>query len=158
MKIGRTTGNKGSSAVEFAVVAPVLFLVIFGIIEFGWYFFVKHTIQYATREGTRLALVGGQLQDESGGTMSRKNSIIAKIHACSAFAVRSEELQISIYPVAAGYADPSGWETTVDAGQGGDYMRVRTRYTFNFLTPIRSFFSNGAALIEASALYRNELF
>ncbi len=51
---------------EFALTLPIFIILVIGIIEFGWYFFVQHTLQYATREGMRLALVGRTLTD--GGT------------------------------------------------------------------------------------------
>lgn len=151
--------SAGAATVEFALVAMIFFFLVFATVEFGWYFFVSHTIQQATREGTRLALVGARLQDSDGAYMTREASIITTIKDCAAGAVRPNELQISIYPVGPGYTDPNNWQTTVNAGEGGDYMRVRTRYTFNFVTQfIKSFFPNGATEIQASALYRNELF
>ena len=152
-------GERGSTAVEFALVVPLFFLLIFAILEFGWYFFVEHTVQYATREGTRLALVGTQLNDPVGDPMSREDSIISTIHNSAALAVDPDDLSISIFPVGAGYTDPAGWEEIVDAGSGGDYMRVRTRYTYTFITPlIRAFFPGGQRIITASTLFRNELF
>jgi len=151
--------ERGATAVEFALVAPVFFLLIFAILEFGWYFFVEHTIQYATREGTRLALVGVQLNDPGGNPMSREDSIISTIHNSAALAVDPDDLSISIFPVGSGYADPEGWEEIVNAGAGGDYMRVRTQYTYTFITPfIRAFFPGGERVITASTLFRNELF
>lgn len=152
-------GSKGTEVVEFALVAPIFFFLVFGTIEFGWYFFVEHTIQSATREGTRFALVGLQLKDKNNNYMTREASIIKTIQDNAAIVVKPDALQISIYPVGPGYTDPQKWETMVNAGQGGDYMRVRTRYTFNFLTPlISNFFPGGAQVIQAEALYRNELF
>jgi len=152
-------GERGATAVEFALVAPIFFLLIFAILEFGWYFFVEHTVHFATREGTRLALVGTQLNDAGGNPMSREASITSTIKDSAALAVDPDNLLISIYPVGAGYADPAGWETTVNAGAGGDYMRVRTRYTYTFVTPlIRAFFPGGTRVITASTLFRNELF
>jgi hypothetical protein len=149
---------KGATIVEFALIAPLFFLVVFATIEFGRFFFVQHTIQYATREGTRFALVGRTLQGPDGQDMSRAASIIATIEQNAAMAVQ-EGLNISIYPVGPPYTDPPGWETTVNAGQGGDYMRVRVRYQYHFITPlIKGFFPEGVTVIEASALYRNELF
>ena len=57
----RRKGNEqGATAVEFALVLPIFLLLTFAIIDFGRYFFVEHTLQYATREGMRLALVGIQ--------------------------------------------------------------------------------------------------
>lgn len=153
------SSSKGATTVEFALISSLFFFLIFATVEFGWYFFVKHTIQYATREGTRLALVGRQLQDNNGNTLSREASIIKKIRDSADLAVNPDDLRISIYPVGAGYTDPADWQTTVNAGQGGDYMRVRTQYTYNFITPfIRVLFPNGVTEIKASALYRNELF
>lgn len=160
MRISRNmSGNKGASVVEFALLLPLFFLLVFGTIEFGWYFFVQNTIQSATRDGTRLALVGLQLKDKDNKDMSREDSIIKTIKDNAAIAVNPVALQISIYPVGPGYTDPAGWETIVNAGQGHDYMRVRTRYTYHFLTPIISqFFPGGTNVIQAAALYRNELF
>ena len=63
---GSMKGCRGATLVEFAMVLPVFVLLLFGIIEFGRYFFVQHTLQFATREGTRLALVGGTLADANG--------------------------------------------------------------------------------------------
>jgi Flp pilus assembly protein TadG len=160
MKISRNiSGSKGVMAVEMALVLPVFFFVIFATVDLGWYFYVSHTIEAATREGTRLALVGTQLKDQNNNVMTREASIITTIKNFASLAVDPVALQISIYPVGAGYTDPDKWETTVNAGQGGDYMRVRTRYTYNFLTPfISGFFTEGKTEIEAMSLYRNELF
>jgi hypothetical protein len=68
---GSREGCRGATIVEFAMVLPVFVLLLFGIIEFGRYFFVQHTLQFATREGTRLALVGGTLVDANGNPLSR---------------------------------------------------------------------------------------
>jgi Flp pilus assembly protein TadG len=60
------TGNreKGASAVEFALVLPVLMLILFGIIEFGFIFYDKAIITNASREGARRGIV--YRVDESG--------------------------------------------------------------------------------------------
>jgi len=51
--------RRGASAVEFAVVAPVFFLMIFGMIEFGRMVMVQQVITNASREGARLAVLDG---------------------------------------------------------------------------------------------------
>ncbi|HET7831275.1 MAG TPA: TadE/TadG family type IV pilus assembly protein [Candidatus Limnocylindrales bacterium] len=45
--------------VEFALVAPVFFLLLFGIIEGGRFIFYYQTLNNATREGARYAIVHG---------------------------------------------------------------------------------------------------
>jgi Flp pilus assembly protein TadG len=49
--------EKGASAVEFALVLPVLMLMLFGIIEFGFIFYDKAVITNASREGARRGIV-----------------------------------------------------------------------------------------------------
>ncbi len=49
--------EKGASAVEFALILPILVLLIFGIVEFGIAFNNYITITHAAREGARLAAV-----------------------------------------------------------------------------------------------------
>jgi len=51
-------GENGSSAVEFALVLPILIMLIFGVVEFGIAFGDFLAITHAAREGARLAAVG----------------------------------------------------------------------------------------------------
>ena len=50
--------------VELAVVAPLMFAMLFGIIEFGWMFTVQHTMVNAAREGARLGVLQGTTVSE----------------------------------------------------------------------------------------------
>jgi Flp pilus assembly protein TadG len=55
---GRQTGRRrGAAAVEFAIVAPIFFLVVLGIIEFGRMAMVEQVITNAAREGARVGVV-----------------------------------------------------------------------------------------------------
>jgi hypothetical protein len=45
--------------VEFALVAPIFFLLIFGLIEGGRFILYYHALNNATREGARYAIVHG---------------------------------------------------------------------------------------------------
>lgn len=50
--------DSGASAVEFAIILPVLVLILFGIFEFGITYRDYLAITHASREGARLASVG----------------------------------------------------------------------------------------------------
>ena len=151
--------SRGSTIVEFAIALLVFVTLLVAIIEFGWLFFIQHTLQYATREGTRLALVGRTVNDPSGNPMTRVDSIIRTIRDASSLAVRPDAVLISIYPVSASFGDPANWENIQDAGEPGDYMRVRTRVVHTFFTPlIRAFFPGGQIILQAEGTYRNEEF
>ena len=47
----------GGAVLEAAIVVPVLLSLAFGTVEFGYYFFVKNTLQGAAREGARAAII-----------------------------------------------------------------------------------------------------
>jgi hypothetical protein len=49
--------KKGQSVIEFALVLPILLLVLFGITEFGRAIMVTNVLNTASREGARLAAV-----------------------------------------------------------------------------------------------------
>jgi Flp pilus assembly protein TadG len=49
--------DTGASAVEFALVAPVLFLVLFGIIDYGIWFADSISARQAVRDGARRGVV-----------------------------------------------------------------------------------------------------
>ncbi len=48
---------RAAAIVEFAVVLPLLLTILFGIIEYGWVFMIRQTLQNAAREGARLAVL-----------------------------------------------------------------------------------------------------
>ena len=50
--------QKGQSLVEFAIILPILLLLLFGIAEFGIMLNSYLTIQIVPREGARLGIVG----------------------------------------------------------------------------------------------------
>ena len=68
----RGLGRKdhGASIVEFAIVVPVLLLLIFGIMNFGWVFHGYITLTGAAREGARLAIVGEDMSIIEGAIES----------------------------------------------------------------------------------------
>lgn len=56
--IKKLTGEKGASAIEFAIILPVLIMLVFGIIQFGVAYNKYIALTHAAREGARLAAVG----------------------------------------------------------------------------------------------------
>ena len=49
--------QKGAAAVEFAIVCPLLFLLLFAMVEFGLYLYNRQVITNACREGARAGIV-----------------------------------------------------------------------------------------------------
>jgi Flp pilus assembly protein TadG len=55
--------ESGAAAVEFALIASLLFLFVFGIIEFGRIFSELEVLNSAAREGARAAAVRGDADE-----------------------------------------------------------------------------------------------
>jgi Flp pilus assembly protein TadG len=55
----RLRNENGAAAVEFAILASVLVMLIFGVLEFGLNFWQVQNLRAATREGARTAAVRG---------------------------------------------------------------------------------------------------
>ncbi len=49
--------DRGANLVEFAVLAPLLILLVLGIVEFGWKFSQFNDVRHGAREGARFAAV-----------------------------------------------------------------------------------------------------
>jgi Flp pilus assembly protein TadG len=84
----RVAGEDGAALVEFAFLVPLLILIIFGIIEFGWAFYQQLDVRHGVREGARLAAVAADsttaaLKTETCGRMDTKNNTTVRFEVPS---------------------------------------------------------------------------
>ena len=70
--------SRGSSTVEFAIVGSLFFLLMFMVMDFAAYSFIKLTMQHAVREGARYA-VTGQVDLDPQAKLDRRRAVIQKI-------------------------------------------------------------------------------
>jgi hypothetical protein len=67
----KTHRDRGAAAVEFALVLPILLLVIFGLIDFGRLLNAQVKTTEAAREGARAAAVAGLGDDHETAAENR---------------------------------------------------------------------------------------
>ena len=150
----RARATRGSSAIEFALIAPIFFLLLAGMIDFGRLFFVQMTMQDALRQSARFASTGQHL----GGTDPLGNPY-----------TRESSIQQIIFNEAAAAGIPSGSVTVAtSSAQGGsnnagnplDTVTIQVTVTMNLLTGyIAQFFvPNGRYVFTPSMRYKNEAF
>jgi Flp pilus assembly protein TadG len=125
MKAARSGfGDRGAAAVEFALVLPLLLILIFGIVDFGRMLNAKITLTEAAREGARATALVGR---DAGVDRARA--------------------------AAAGYAvgDPDVDECPPSPGPD-DNATVTVTYDFQFITPISLLLgANGDGIVKLSA-------
>jgi len=69
-------GDAGAELVEFALVLPMLLVIVFGIAEFGLIFQRNQVITNAAREGARMAILPGFTTTPGGDVEARVNAYL----------------------------------------------------------------------------------
>lgn len=77
--------NCGQSLIEFALIFPLIMLIMLGAFDFGMYFTTAHTVQNAGREGVRYAVVLPNLVDNDPRVIDRVESLIPDSNLFSGF-------------------------------------------------------------------------
>lgn len=73
---GAEKAENGAAIVEFALIVPMLFFLLFVILELGILFWVNLTMQYAVREGARYAVTG---QSNPAANQQQYQAVIQRI-------------------------------------------------------------------------------
>ena len=108
-RLGPPGRRRGAAAVEFAVVAPVLLILVFGMIDVGRMIMVQQLMNDAAREGARTASLGGSSFAEVSSRVS------AFLDATS---VDASRVQIEVLPI------------NLAAAERGDLVTVRLSVAF----------------------------
>ena len=120
--------EKGVSAVEFAIIAPLLFILTFGIIEFSVLLFDKAVVTNASREGARAAVVHDEIFVNGASEYDPANR--GEIWAIVDNYTRS-------YLFSLGSGSPPTMDDPVYEPSGvpvrGGYVTIRVNYTYRFL-------------------------
>ena len=101
--------RRGAAAVEFAVVAPVLLIMVFGMVDMGRMIMVQQLMNDAAREGARTAALGGS---SFGEVSSRVSAFL------DATGVDASRVQIELTPI------------NLAAAERGDLVTVQLSVAF----------------------------
>lgn len=104
------SNETGAALVEFAIVVPLLLLLVFGIIEFGRAYNTQNTLTHAAREGAREYAISqdplaGEAAAKDAATSLRSADITVTLSACDPGQPASVtleypfQMQIAFFPV-----------------------------------------------------------
>ncbi len=103
-------GDRGSTAVEFALLLPILLVMVFGLIDFGRALNAQISLTQAAREGARLAALGDSTSDVTARTQAAAGNL-------------SSSVTVTVTPCPA------------NGTQANDAV-VQASYVFNYITPV----------------------
>ena len=165
----RAERNKGSAILEFAMLAPVFFILLMGIMEDGVLYFAGSTLQYATDNAARFVRTG---QAQAGALTqqqfrSRICADIAPVMACDSHL--QVDMQAYTGYTGAAFSSPLDASGNLNPalnnyqpGTACNVVLLRTFYNWSIFTPVLGqFLSNtagGSHLIVATSAFRNEPF
>jgi Flp pilus assembly protein TadG len=137
-RVSRRVGSqRGAAAVEFAIVVPLLFLLIFGIIDFGFGFHAWDASENAAREGARVAAVDPNTAD-----------ILARVRNSSNF-LNQSKLSVAI-TCSTNNGSSFGACAPATSWLEGDIIRVTVTYAYAYITPLPHMIGLGSTLNETA--------
>jgi Flp pilus assembly protein TadG len=137
-RICRRQRRRGAAAVEFAIVAPVFFLLVFGMIEYGRMVMVQQVLTNASREGARV----GVLDPPTGQTSLPLVTSTVNSYLASASITGATITTVPTEPSTATY---------------GQSVTVKVSVPFGNVSWLpTSMFGNGGKILSASTVMRRE--
>ena len=176
----RLREQKSQALIEFALVSPVLLLLLFGVIDIGRAIFYYDTLNHAAREGARVAVrasnqlptntdvlnaVGGQMLGAPVSAPCPQGPISgATPPANSAWVYITEPsppggVESAPPPNAPGgeyAAIANGSCSAINPASGNSQIEVTIRFNLVLVTPIVAQVTGDHVVITAAAVYRTE--
>lgn len=165
--IKRRRAKSGATALEFALVAPIFFVLIFAIIEAGAVYIGEAWLQYATADVGRMVRTG-QVQLAAIDQTTFRNMVCARLNP---YLPCDTNLRVEVQAYsdfsAANFAPPvdangNFTATAYNPGAACQVVLVRNVYKWTVHTPVFAAFlvntGTDKRLISAAAAFRNEPF
>jgi Flp pilus assembly protein TadG len=172
--------QRSQALIEFALVSPVLLLLLFGIVDIGRAIFYYDTLNHAAREGARTAVRASNQLPTNADVLSTVSAQMAGTTvsepcpqgpvtsatppANTAWAYVTEPNPPSSIETAPPPNAPGGEYAAVSTGScsavnpasGNQQLQVTIRFNLVLITPVIAQATAGHILITAAAIFRTE--
>ena len=163
--------QEGATAIEFAIVGPVLFFIVFGIIEFSIIMFVSSALETATNISARFGVTGsgytdfpGDYNDDDGDGLpddaTREGFIRSEVEQRTFGLLDPTQIVIESQAYnTLSEVDRDEEPENLNAGSGGQVVLYKVSYEWPILTPLVNWvFEDGAMNLSSSVVVVNEGF
>ena len=172
--------QRSQALIEFALISPVLLLLLFGIVDIGRAVFYYDTLNHAAREGARAAVRASNQLPTNADVLTAVNTQMIGVPvsepcpqgpvtaatppANQAWLYVTEPNPPSTVEVAPPANAPGGEFAAAAAGScsavnpaaGNQQLQVMLRFNLVLVTPVLSQLTSGHILITAAAVFRTE--
>lgn len=145
MSRGKLLSNRdrrGAAVVEMALILPVFFMVILGIVEFGRAMMVAQIVTNAAREGAREAILSGSTNQ------SISDQVAAYLKETCQVAASDVTVTITIVPHS---SNPDPLNVLANALEG-DQVTVKVSVPFNSVSYLTGSYLGGKNLIGQATM------
>lgn len=179
-----TRASEGAAIIEFAVVAPLFFFIMFCIIELGLVLFSQVAIESATMQVSRSASICNQtgtggdcasmvrniVQEKTRGLINGSNVVVSANTMAAGGVASTPEICMTnppsspaICPAGTPFIDRNNngrydGPGNVSTGNAGDVVEIRVSYPWRVLVPwLQNLYGdNGVVMLSASTVIKNE--
>lgn len=160
------SNESGTAIIEFAIIAPVFFLIFFGLFEFGLFMFHKVVLENIAVEVSRIVSLGGKSSPACLGKVTREDFIKCVVTDKAQVLINPSQVQVQVVKATAPNKstspdicldDPNNPSSTVlactqyqelngtagyqgiadsDAGLKSDIVEVRITYPWKVQLPL----------------------
>jgi Flp pilus assembly protein TadG len=179
-RLPRYAGQQSQALIEFALISPVLLLLLFGIIDIGRAVFYYDTLGHAAREGARAAVQAPSRLPTNGDVLNTVTSQLVGIpvsEPCPQGPVTSAtppDNAAWLYvtqpnPPSSAESNPpmnapggeysaaaNGGCSAVNPASGNAPLQVTIRFNLILITPVIAQATANHIIISASAIFRTE--
>jgi Flp pilus assembly protein TadG len=147
MLVRTSTRRRGATLVELAVVQPIFFLLLFGILTGGILIFNYQQVAWLSRETSRRASVrGSQYAKETGNLSPTKADLLQTVVLPLAYTMDPKQVTLDVFVVDGNTGVPPDWDSSPktpydiqsDGSKVANTVRVRVTYQWNPLYPFTS--------------------
>jgi Flp pilus assembly protein TadG len=124
---GRRRNERAAAAVEFALIAPLLLLLVFGIIDFGWMLMKANLVNNAARDAARVASLDGSFEDIT-------NVVNDELESAG---IDDDDVTVLITCTNTSGSNCTGTASSYNSNATtGSAVQVKITYNHNWLTPL----------------------
>ena len=176
----RRDGQRSQALIEFALISPLLILLVFGIIDIGRAVFFYDTLNHAAREGARTAVRASSIQPTNADVLAtvRQQLIGAPVsEPCPQGPLTSavppdntawlfvtepnppatvETNPPMNAPGGEFFATAAGSCSAINPAAGNAPLQVSLRFNLILVTPVISQLAAGHILLSAESIFRTE--